>query len=118
MRCSIDYLKFVPGFELISFWCNLGKKLKDCEILITGEGRFDQTSGQGKAPFELIKKAHELGKQSFVLAGSVDDEMKIMCELEYPGVKIYEFGDRSKSLMDNLTHASSNLVRALNQYIP
>jgi len=111
-------VKFVPGFELISSWYNLGKKLEDCEILITGEGRFDQTSSQGKAPFELMKKAHELGKESFVFAGSVDDEMKIRCELEYPGVKIYEFGNRSKSLADNLAHASSNLVRALNQYIP
>jgi len=108
-------VNFVPGFDLISSWCNLTSKIRNCEILITGEGRFDQTSMQGKAPFELIRQAHQLGKKTYVFAGSVEEETKKICEREYPNLEIYEFGNRGLTLEENLANASSHLISTLNK---
>ncbi len=107
-------VNFVPGFDLISSWCDIPSKIRRCDILITGEGRFDKTSMQGKAPFELIRKAHQAGKKTYVFAGSVEEETKKICEKEYASLEIYEFGKLGVTLEDKLTNASSHLISSLN----
>ena len=60
-------VSMVAGFDLIRTWFTLDQKIKDSEIVITGEGRFDQTSIGGKGPFELIRQADQYHKKPLFL---------------------------------------------------
>lgn len=69
----ISYLNAVlcKGAPLVMKITQLEEKIKNADILITGEGRFDHQSYMGKAPFEAAKLAKAYGKTVIVLAGSV-----------------------------------------------
>jgi glycerate kinase len=62
---------FLPGFELVSQWLNLDHFIRQVDLLLTGEGRFDQSSLLGKGPWALIQAGAKAGKQIHVHAGSV-----------------------------------------------
>lgn len=61
-----------PGFELVSAWLDLDAKLAAADVVLTGEGRFDESSLQGKGPGAVARRALELGKRVHVFAGAVD----------------------------------------------
>ena len=107
----------VPGFDLIRTWFTLDQKIKDSEIVITGEGRFDQTSIGGKGPFELIRKADQYHKEAYVFAGSIEDESKAFCEEQFSNVEIHEFGDRQLDLEENFARAEEFFVRKLREIL-
>lgn len=49
--------------------------IKDADIVITGEGRLDKQTVNGKAPIGVAKIAKSLGKKVILLAGGIDDEL-------------------------------------------
>jgi glycerate kinase len=63
--------KLLPGFELVSAWLDLETKLALADIVITGEGRFDESSLEGKGPGAVAARALALGKAVHVFAGQV-----------------------------------------------
>lgn len=63
--------KLLPGFDLVSAWLDLGTKLAAADIVITGEGRFDESSLEGKGPGAVAVRALALGKTVHVFAGQV-----------------------------------------------
>jgi len=63
--------RLLPGFDLVSDWLNLAPKLAGADIVITGEGRFDDRSLTGKGPGAIAAQALALGKSVHVFAGSV-----------------------------------------------
>lgn len=62
----------VPGFALVAEWLDLDAKLAACDVVLTGEGRFDVSSLQGKGPGAVVRRALDLGKPVHVFAGAVD----------------------------------------------
>ncbi len=70
----------IPGFDLVKAWIGLEPKLSDADLVITGEGRFDQTSFQGKGPGSLAKEALKLGKKVQVFAGSTEESIRDFSE--------------------------------------
>ncbi len=63
--------RLVPGFELVTGWLDLERRLAAADLVITGEGRFDETSLAGKGPGAIVRRARELGKETLVFAGAV-----------------------------------------------
>lgn len=63
--------KLVPGFEFVSQWLDLDAKIAAADVVITGEGRFDESSLTGKGPGAIAARAAALGKAVHVFAGSV-----------------------------------------------
>ena len=61
--------QLVPGAELVSAWLNLAPRLAAADLVITGEGRFDDSSLNGKGPGEVAARALSLGKNVHVFAG-------------------------------------------------
>lgn len=61
--------ELVPGFEFVSAWLDLETRLAAADLVITGEGRFDDSSLQGKGPGAVAARALALGKQVHVFAG-------------------------------------------------
>jgi glycerate kinase len=66
--------RLVPGFALVSEWLDLEARIAAADIVITGEGRFDATSLDGKGPGALVRRARELGRRAIVFAGAFDEK--------------------------------------------
>jgi glycerate kinase len=61
--------QLLPGFDLVSAWLDLEARLAAADLVITGEGRFDASSLQGKGPGAVAARALARGKRVVVLAG-------------------------------------------------
>ncbi len=63
--------RLVQGAELVFDWSDLHSKLSTADIVITGEGRFDASSLQGKGPGSLATLCLAQNKELLILAGSL-----------------------------------------------
>ena len=63
--------RLVPGFELVSAWLGLPARIQAADIVVTGEGRFDESSLAGKGPCAVVAQARALGKPCHVFAGAL-----------------------------------------------
>lgn len=64
--------RMVRGFEHIAQMVHLDERLAGCDVVLTGEGRLDAQSRQGKGPVALAERARRAGKEVVVFAGSVE----------------------------------------------
>jgi len=70
LHCALD-AKLVPGFDLFAAWFDLDARLRAADVVLTGEGRFDDSSLGGKGPGAIARRALELGKKVHVFAGQI-----------------------------------------------
>jgi glycerate kinase len=63
--------QLLSGFDLVAAWLNLEARLAAADLVITGEGRFDESSLEGKGPGAVAARALALGKRVHVFAGAV-----------------------------------------------
>lgn len=59
------------GIQIVLEETRLEEKIKDADLVITGEGRLDGQTAMGKAPTGVAKLAKKYGKPVVALAGSV-----------------------------------------------
>jgi glycerate 2-kinase len=62
-----------PGINLIMELTELEGKIKDADFVITGEGKLDGQTFQGKAPSGIAKIAKKYDKPVYVIAGMIED---------------------------------------------
>ena len=65
-----------PGIEAVLDLVDFDEKLKDCGLVITGEGRFDSQSIRGKVVSGISRRAKQQGVPVAVIAGSVAEEVE------------------------------------------
>lgn len=61
--------RIVSGFEIVAEATDLRRRLAEAHVVVTGEGRFDSQSLQGKVTGRLVALAREAGKAWVVMAG-------------------------------------------------
>ena len=61
------------GFDILAKYSNLEEKLKECDLVITGEGKTDAQTLMGKLPFKVAELAKKHGKQCVVISGEIKD---------------------------------------------
>jgi glycerate kinase len=92
--------KLVPGFDIVSAWLDLPKRIADADVIITGEGRFDATSLGGKAPGRLAALARRMGRSAQVFAGSLGvEEDRAHHAITPPGMPLTEAHPRTAELL-------------------
>lgn len=74
LRTCLPDARFVPGFPLVEAWLDLAAKIAAADLVLTGEGRFDRSSLEGKGPAAVVARAGEAGRPVFILAGAVDPD--------------------------------------------
>jgi glycerate kinase len=57
------------GFDLVAGTANFAERLGAADLVVTGEGRFDSQSSQGKVTGRVLEAARAAGKPAVVLAG-------------------------------------------------
>ena len=59
-----------PGVDLVGEAIGLRRKLRGCDLVITGEGRTDGQTVFGKAPMGVLREARDLGIPVILVSGS------------------------------------------------
>jgi glycerate kinase len=96
--------KLLSGFDLTSDWVDLRARIRSADVVLTGEGRFDESSAQGKGPGALLGLAAAAGRTAHVFAGSIAETVSSSATLHPitpPGWKL-----------EDALRATPNLLRA------
>lgn len=66
------------GIDLVIEITRLKQKIQGASLVITGEGRMDRQTSQGKTPYGVARLAKELGIPAVAIVGSIGDGMEEM----------------------------------------
>ncbi|MBM3889334.1 MAG: glycerate kinase [Verrucomicrobia bacterium] len=64
--------QFRPGVEIVIEHARLAQKLRGADLVITGEGRLDRSTLDGKAPLGVARLARRLGVPVIAIGGALD----------------------------------------------
>ncbi|WP_332363840.1 MULTISPECIES: glycerate kinase [Asaia] len=99
----------VPGAEAIARLLGLDTLMSQVDLVITGEGRLDGQTAQGKAPHAIASMARQAGKPVLAFAGTLGDDCEKLYELGFDA--LFSSLDRPCSLEEALSDAAPSLRR-------
>lgn len=96
--------EMVPGAELVLDWLDLPARIRAADVVLTGEGRFDRSSLEGKGPSAVTRLALGGGKRVHAFAGSVEKGLDVptglgLHEITPPGIPLTEALARTGELL-------------------
>ena len=100
--------QLLPGADLVSAWLDVESHLTQADLVITGEGCFDESSLSGKGPGALALRALELGMPVHVFAGQITPGMSPLGNLH-----LHAITPGSMPLPEALRSASQLLTEAI-----
>jgi len=105
-----------PGFEVVAEAVRLEEKMKDADLVITGEGSLDRQTLEGKTPVGVARLARKLGKRVFAIVGRIIDPREVhgifdaVYENARPGMSQEENMKRAAELLrENARDLAKNL---------
>ncbi len=69
--------KIRPGFDVVAESIGLESKMKDADLVITGEGSLDRQTLEGKTPAGVARLARKLGKRVFAIVGRATEDRQV-----------------------------------------
>ena len=66
-----------PGFEVVAEAVGLESKMKEADLVITGEGSLDRQTLEGKTPAGVARLARKLRKPVFAVVGRASDDREV-----------------------------------------
>src|SRR4029434_7523388 len=66
-----------PGFDVVAEAVGLESKMKEVDVVITGEGSLDRQTLEGKTPAGVAWMARKLGKRVFAIVGRTDGNRQV-----------------------------------------
>lgn len=99
--------RLVPGYALVAAWFDLDRRIAAADIVVTGEGRFDQSSLDGKGPWAIAQNALALGKAVHVFAGHVASVRSLS------GLHLHSITPAGTALPEALRKTRDNLAAAV-----
>lgn len=94
--------KLVSGFDTIRVILDLEKYIESSDLIITGEGKIDSQSFNGKVAIEVSKIAKKYNKPVIGIVGSYEDDLK-------------KFHDQGMTSVFSIIHNPMTLEAALNK---
>jgi glycerate kinase len=98
-----------PGFDVVASAAGLESKMKDVDLVITGEGSLDRQTLEGKAPAGVARLARKLGKRVFAIVGRASEDR------EPRGIfdGVHELGGSIPEAPELLRKSARQLIRAI-----
>lgn len=103
----LSHAKIRSGFDMVKELVGLEERIKDCDLIITGEGRIDKQSFVGKATGRVLEIARRHKKQVKVVAGVITKDAKPY--LGYPVTGSYRIMQTAKSVKSATLNAPTFL---------
>jgi glycerate kinase len=94
-----------PGFEVVAEAVGLEPKMKDADLVITGEGSLDRQTLEGKTPAGVARLARQLGKPVFAIVGRASEDRELREIFE----GIYQNARPGMSQQENMKRAAELL---------
>jgi glycerate kinase len=94
-----------PGFEVVAEAVGLEAKIKEADLVITGEGSLDRQTLEGKTPVGVARLARKLGKPVFAIVGRASEDR----ELREIFAGIYQNARPGMSQQENMKRAAELL---------
>lgn len=98
----------VPGIELLLTHSDMEDEVKDCDLVITGEGQSDYQTMFGKVPVGVLKVANKYRKPCICISGALGIGYQDLYELGFIG--IYSIADRAMTFQQALENAPEKLT--------
>lgn len=114
--CSYLNAKIVSGFDYIESYINIEEKIKNVDVVITGEGKIDEQTLHGKGPYKIASLAKKYNKYVIAFCGickvktSLFDKVYPLCEKETT-----DFSNSYNKLVDISYIASKDLKENNNE---
>ena len=109
--------KYVFGFELVTAWRDLSSKIREADLVLTGEGKFDSSSLAGKGPYALLAAAYSSDTSAILLAGLADEEAAQTVRERFPGTAIYSITPEDTPLAQALKSAPDFLKQKVTEVL-
>ena len=112
--CIFPFYKtrLISGIDLIVEISNFNKHLKDCDLLITGEGKIDNQSFQGKVVGSFIRLANKQNKNLLLVTGKIGDLKKEKLST----IDIIELAQNNMRIQYSIRNAKKILLKKVNQH--
>jgi glycerate 2-kinase len=101
--------KVQPGFEVVAGAVDLEQKIKHADVIVTGEGKLDSQTLEGKTPAGVARLARRLGKLVFAIVGRADANSSARALFD----RVYELGGPIPEAKRLLRERARELVRTL-----
>lgn len=75
--------RLVRGFDMIASVVGLEEKIRETDLVITGEGKMDSQTRFGKTPFGVAQLARKEGKPVIGVAGTLEEDASALYELGF-----------------------------------
>lgn len=102
--------ELMSGIEIVTHALGLEAHIQDCTLVITGEGRMDSQSIQGKVPTGVAHIAKKHHKPVIGIAGSLSSDVDTVHQHGIDAV--FSVLTRISTLEEALRNASDNIYRA------
>jgi len=96
-----------PGFEVVAEAVGLEAKMKDADVVITGEGSLDRQTLEGKTPGGVAGLARKLHKPVFAIVGRATNDRELRALFD----GIYENARPGMSEQENMKRAAEFLCQ-------
>jgi glycerate kinase len=100
-----------PGFDVVADAVKLEEKIKSAEIVITGEGKLDRQTLEGKAPAGVAFLARKFGKRVFAIVGCAAPDQQVRDIFD----GVYELGGSIPQVRELLRERARELGSTLKQ---
>ena len=97
--------KIRPGFDVVAEEVGLEAKMKDADVVITGEGSLDRQTLEGKTPAGVARMARKLGKKVFAIVGRTDKNRQVHELFD----RVHALARRGLSKKEQMKHAAELL---------
>ena len=108
---------YVPGFELVTAWLDLSSKIREADLVLTGEGKFDSSSLAGKGPYALLAAAYSSDTPAILLAGLAEEEAAQTVRECFPGTAVYSITPEGTPLAHALKSAPDFLRKKVTEVL-
>jgi len=97
--------KIRPGFDVVAESIGFATKLKNADLVITGEGSLDRQTLEGKTPAGVARLARRLGKRVFAIVGRATEDRQVRELFD----AVYENAQPGMSEKENMARAGELL---------
>jgi glycerate kinase len=97
--------KIQAGFEVVADAVGLESKMKDVDVVVTGEGSLDRQTLEGKTPAGVARLARKLGKRVYAIVGRASNDREVTKIFD----RVYELTQPGMSEKENMERAAEFL---------